>query len=436
LGVLPVSRKNGRLALDGKGTPVDWVVKMRRLPADAALDRRIRSNRMSPQDVDQIARTLSRFFTNLPPITIRPDQYRHRLLDHVRGNRDALLANSELDAGMVRRAHEAQLLALQLAGEMFDHRVLDGRIVEGHGDLRPEHIYLAPSPTIIDCIEFNKELRQLDVLDELCFLAMECDLLDSAATGDEVISQYRRVAGDHFPDRLVAFYKSYRACVRAKVSSLRAGQATGAGQVEAQRTAQDYLRLADTYGAEIGPPVLIIVRGLTGTGKTTLATRLAELLEIERFETDAIRRELFGESRSPAAYGADNYRPENRDRVYDEMLRRARSVLDSGWSAIVDGTFLTTKSRLDALALASGSRAAPLVVECRCPDDVAQERIAARLAEGDSWSESRREIHSHQQHAEEPDPLGLSVCHVDTTLSLPAMEQVVLDRLGRDWRRE
>jgi predicted kinase len=117
------------------------------------------------------------------------------------------------------------------------------------------------------------------------------------------------------------------------------------------------------------------------------------------------------------------------------MLHRAHKLLESGRSAIVDGTFLTAKSRMEAVALASGGRAVPLVVHCHCPDEVALQRIAERITSGDSLSEARPEIHANQKINEEPDPPGLQVCHIDTTLSLPAMVEVVLKRLGTEWTR-
>ena len=103
----------------------------------------------------------------------------------------------------------------------------DGRIVEGHGDLRPEHIYLAPKPTIIDCIEFNFDFRRLDVLDELGFLDMELTQLGAERVGAQILERYRQSSGDMFGAALLDFYRSYRACVRAKVSALRGKQLTG-----------------------------------------------------------------------------------------------------------------------------------------------------------------------------------------------------------------
>jgi uncharacterized protein len=122
----------------------------------------------------------------------------------------------------ILRIHTAQLLFLHLQAEILESRVCDGRIVEGHGDLRPEHVYLTPTPVVIDCIEFNSEFRQLDVLDELSFLAMECDRLGAPGVGRQLIDYYRETAQDQAPESLVAYYKSYRAAVRAKVNMLRA----------------------------------------------------------------------------------------------------------------------------------------------------------------------------------------------------------------------
>jgi aminoglycoside phosphotransferase family enzyme/predicted kinase len=434
LGVLPVVKRNGRYSISGAGPAVDWVVKMRRLPAERALDRLIQSGGVEPGGVEQIAELLSTFFTQLAPLTIRPHEFRSKLEDHLRQNRSDLLAPANgIDQAAVRRIHEAQLLMLRLLPELFDQRVLDGRIVEGHGDLRPEHIYLNTSPTVIDCVEFNPEFRQLDVLDELCFLSMECEHLNAGWIGKEILKQYQIDSGDRCPARLAAFYKCYRACVRAKVCSLRARQVEGRQRADAQQLTLRYLELADRERLGLGRPVLLIVRGLTGTGKTTLAARLAEFLEIERLETDAIRRKLFGKSKTPAEFGAAAYRAENRERVYEEMLSSAEQLIQSGRSAILDGTFLSSKSRSDALAVAARWGVVPLIVHCHCPEDVALRRISARLSAGNTLSESRPDIYQQQKVLDERDPHGAPVCRVDTTASLPAMTQAVLKRLGAEW---
>jgi predicted kinase len=268
---------------------------------------------------------------------------------------------------------------VRLYPEMIESRVCDGRIVEGHGDLRPEHIYLTPTPVVIDCVEFRRDFREIDVLDELCFLAMECERLGAAYIGKQILDYYCRVSADHPPAALAMLYRAYRACVRAKVHVLRARQLSGVQRSAAQGDARDYLQLADRYAARLGPPVMLLVRGRSGTGKSTLAAALAEGLALEYLTTDVLRQELFGTGQA-AAFQQGSYTPENRQRVYDVLAQRATELLSSGVSVVVDGTFLTRASRRPLLEAAQQHRAVSLILECTCPLPVAQQRIAARRA--------------------------------------------------------
>jgi aminoglycoside phosphotransferase family enzyme len=131
---------------------------MRRLPVDASLDVLMRDGRILAPAIEQLAKTLSAFYENLPPIMVTVDGFRKSIERHVTANREELIAGTHhLDKTEIQRVHEAQLRILKLAPDLLDDRVRNGRIVEGHGDLRPEHIYFTPSPVIIDCVEFNQE---------------------------------------------------------------------------------------------------------------------------------------------------------------------------------------------------------------------------------------------------------------------------------------
>ena len=130
---------------------------------------------------------------------------------------------------------------------MFDNRVLAGRIVDGHGDLRPEHIYLEHPPAVIDCIEFSTELRRVDIADELNFLAMECQRLGHASLGQLVLSTYQKVCGDEIPPTISSFYRSYRACVRSKVATLQLQQRSEEQRRSLKRLTHQYLDWADHY---------------------------------------------------------------------------------------------------------------------------------------------------------------------------------------------
>jgi aminoglycoside phosphotransferase family enzyme/predicted kinase len=426
LGVLPITIDyKGRIVIGGSGRAIDWLVKMRRLPADRMLDELIRTGRLGDAESERLAGWLAGHYHRLSPIFMEAGDYRAAIERHVRSNRAELLsAQHGLPTELIKRCHAAQLRFLVLDKAQFAARVCDGRIVDGHGDLRPEHVCLDAEPIVFDCVEFNAELRRVDVADELAFLAMECEHLGAERVGQRILDAYRQQSHDHFSAALEKFYKCYRACVRAKVAALAAAQAPAP---TADRRALGYLALADRYAAQLGPPTVIVVGGLMGSGKSTLACSLAELLGSEWLSTDAIRRELLGASPAPAAFGEGLYSPELRTQVYNELFQRTELLLRAQVSVVLDGTFLTAAQREAAMGLARAAGAVPLVVRCACPAEVAMERIEQRAA--GSLSEARRDLYAAQQSGEEPFDGG-NILTVDTTMPLRVQESAVLDALG------
>ena len=429
LGVLPVIRNRfGRLQLGGSGATVDWVVAMRRLNADRSLEALICSGRITPSQVAQLADRLADFYRRLPPLTIRAQEYRQRIEAHVRANHAVLCAAvDKLDVAALKRLYSRQLRVLSFRPEWLENRVCDGRVVEGHGDLRPDHIYFQPGPIVIDCIEFNAEFRQLDVLDELSFLAMECDLRQVGWIGRQVLERYRQTNDDRPPDGLLAFYKCYRATVHAKVAALRAAQHPADAQA-AWDQARQYVHLADSYAADLGPPLLVVMRGPAGCGKSSVAAGLSERLGLEVLQTDSIRHELFPAAERATQRG-DVYGEGNRGRVYHELLRRAEQLMDQQLSLILDGTFGSPRWLTAALAAGTSRHFATLVVDCRCPDEVALKRIADRLQAGGAVSEATPDVYRRQRQAFESLPEGLPVCRLNTAHSLPALLARVHKRL-------
>lgn len=330
---------------------------------------------------------------------------------------------------MVKRCHAAQLRFMAMEHQQFEKRVCDGRIVHGHGDLRPEHICLENEPVIFDCIEFSDELRQVDVADELGFLAMECDYLGADRLGQEILDVYKQISSDNLATELTNFYKCHRACVRAKVAALVAEQVVSPHDHDAHERSLAYLNLADRYAAQLGPPTAIVVCGLMGSGKTTLATTLANLLGSDYLSTDAIRRELLGASPTPAAFNEGHYTAESRQHIYNELLRRAAILLRQRVSVVLDGTFIRTAHQEAAVALSRAARAVPLVVHCSCPTELALERIEHRST-GPGLSEARSQLYASQQSEEE----RLSVAdamEVDTTVILRLQVAAAVDSLRR-----
>jgi uncharacterized protein len=416
LRVVPVIRTGaGGYCWEGAGEVADWVVEMRRLPTELTLESLHRRGKLQAAHIDRLTETLVNFYRSLAPLSLTPQQYRERCLSHVRANMQELLAiKHHLPRGVVERVHSFQLQLLNLQPKLFEDRIRAGRIVDGHGDLRPEHICLSDPVVIFDCIEFNPEFRCIDVADELAFLA---------------VSNYGERSGDRPPAALIDFYKSYRACVRAKVAALRADQLQGEAQNTAALDAQRHLNLADKYSAPWLHPLVIAVGGLAGTGKTTLATALADALGAELLRTDIVRQELFGAGRHSAAVDDGIYGLEARKRVYGELFRRSAALHADRISIVLDGTFSTPELLDRAQKLATETRSVFTAIECICRPDVAHQRIGQRLAKGLDASEARPEIHDIQRMRWESWPAAIPQIRIDTEQPLDRKVEQILAAL-------
>jgi aminoglycoside phosphotransferase family enzyme len=249
LGAVPLAvDRQGKVRIGGQGAILDWLVKMRRLPAERMLDYRIRHHLLQPAELRAAAEWLANFYRDCTAEEISGGEYRERYLTDVRANYKALVRpHCELPAAPAGRVRDTQIALLETAPELFDQRAVQGRIVEGHGDLRPEHVCLESPPVVFDRLEFNRSFRIVDAADELAGLSMECDLLDAPQVEGELFDAYGRITGDRPSPQLVMFYKAHRACVRARLAiwHLRNGERSTWPRWCA--VARTYLEHAESY---------------------------------------------------------------------------------------------------------------------------------------------------------------------------------------------
>jgi aminoglycoside phosphotransferase family enzyme len=224
LGVVPLTKEHDkRLALAGRGDVVDWLVEMRRLPEELMLDRVILDHTIKrdhgSRQIGAVADVLIAFYRSTPPADLSPSSYvqqfarEHAITEEVLSDPRFDLNREQLSHALNRVRH-----GLKEDAAILEDRVREGRVVEGHGDLRPEHVCLTDPPVIIDCLEFRRALRLVDPFDELTFLALECARLDAGWIGERLIERCADGLGERPSTSLLEFYWSYRACLRARLA--------------------------------------------------------------------------------------------------------------------------------------------------------------------------------------------------------------------------
>jgi aminoglycoside phosphotransferase family enzyme len=241
----------GRLGLGGAGRTVDWLVEMRRLPDAAMLDRAIAEGRADPRTLEPAARLLAGFYRDATPVGDIVDPCTQLLMDLDQDLRELRRLDHGLPAPAVARVGDALSRAIERDRALIERRAREGHLVEGHGDLRPEHIALAPRPVVIDCLEFNRRLRILDPVDELGYLALECERLGDPRAGAVFLDVYRDATGDRPPPRLIALHQGRRALLRAKLALWHPRDARGGSDRWAAR-ARHYLDLAADRAGRLG----------------------------------------------------------------------------------------------------------------------------------------------------------------------------------------
>ena len=220
LGVIPLAMTPaGNLALGDRSKIVDWLVEMRRLPDELLLDKAILANSVTSRAVESVSVALAEFYVKSKPVHISGQDYVERFArEHDLNVLVVTNRQFDLDGQQVTKAIAIVENMLRKTPARLEARALGSKIVDGHGDLRPEHICLEEPPVIIDCLEFNRDLRLADPLDEIAYLDLECTILGANWIGRQVLTRYLERSSDEADRELGQFYWAYRACLRARLS--------------------------------------------------------------------------------------------------------------------------------------------------------------------------------------------------------------------------
>ena len=405
LGVADITGPDGEVC--------DHLVVMRRMPEAARLSTRLAAGEDVTGCLRGVARQLADLHAAAPTSRTDPSLAEMATTEAVGRNWEdsrttlAQFAGTVIDHDEIERV--AGLAQQFLAGRqrLFEARIRDGMIRDGHGDLLAQDIFCLPDgPRILDCLEFADHYRIGDTLLDACFLAMDLERLGHPELGQRFLDWYEEDAGTPRPRGLTHHYLAYRAHVRAKVSCLRHAQ----GDATAGEDARRLHRLAWRH-LEQGRVVLVLVGGLPGTGKSTVARALAEQADAELLRSDELRKELAGlavTTDASASYRQGLYDPAHVARVYDELRDRARQLLEQGVSVVLDASWTSAAERDAAAELAEETSSGLVQLRCSVPLEVARARLTSRPREHEP-SDATEEVLEAMTGDDDPWPQATTI---------------------------
>ncbi len=424
LGVVPIVGAKDGLRFEGDGEPVEWAVKMQRLPEAATLQQRLRRDEVSPATVEMLARRIALFHqaaqSNETIASFgRFEAVSQNLLDILRQSQAHVGQTVHADVfAKLRQLIEATLSRLR---PLIDGRAEHGWTRDTHGDLHLDHIYHFPGRqppedyVIIDCIEFNDRFRFIDTVADMAFAYMDFCYYGRRDLAGQFARAYFTAIKDEDGRALLPLYAAYRASVRGSVEGMkcREPEVSELDRLAALQRARAYWLLA--LGLLAPPaqrPGLLLIGGLPGTGKSTVARHLAERAGFQVVRSDMVRKELAGLSPSQPAspqLRADLYTSQWNDRTYADCLERVDKLLFAGKRVIVDASFREDHRRQHFLETAVRWGVPAAMILCRAGPETVRRRLEKRHA-GPSdadWAVYQWSAHNWQ----EPSPVTQRFFH-------------------------
>ena len=386
LSVVPITGSVEQAQWGGEGKVIEYAVKMRAFPQEAQLDRVLALEGLQPVQMDILARWIADFHalaevakgdSNFgdPDIIFQPiEENFKQLRQHI------------TDVKILRTLAELEQWSeatFKILHPVFCQRKIDGFVRECHGDMHLQNIaWQDDTPIVFDCIEFSPSLRWIDVISDVAFLLMDLQDRQESQLAQRFLNNYLEYTGDYGGVSVLRFYQVYRALVRAKIDAIRADQPgiSSAEQAKAKEDFNDYLQLACGYIQPIRPQ-LIITRGVSASGKSTVSKTLLEHLCALRIRSDVERKRLFGigaNDAGKAAVGEGMYTTEATEKTYRTLEELAGQVLDAGYSVIVDAVFLHHHERQRFKKLAESREIPFVIVECTAGAETLRARIVQR----------------------------------------------------------
>ena len=441
LGVCQIvgTGERARVQLESVGADKvsEYAVRMQRFATDDVLDRQVALGRIAPEILEVFGRTLADIHATLPSVTVdapwgEPESVRALLS----GNLLECAAAAEEFGGRGRVMALRSPLEGRLAqaSPWIAIRRITARVRECHGDLHSRNIIVRQGRLVpFDCLEYEPAFRWIDVADEIAFLSSDLSSRGHGAHAHAFLSAYLERSGDYHACRVIKLYEAHRALVRAKVAAIAAALQRNGAEREALRA--EYERLVAHASAALAArhPRLVLMSGLSGSGKTWLARQLADRLAAVHLRSDIERKRRAGLTaleRSESGVAVGLYDTEVSEQVYDDLAREAYDGLTGGYTVIVDATLLRREQRRRFGELGARAKAPTYLVSCAAPLEVLRQRLQERFAGRQDASEADASVLEWQRRRLEPIGADEPFEAVEIESSDPQALGKVLARLG------
>jgi hypothetical protein len=408
IDVLPVTADGDGFRIGGDGPVADYVVRMAQFDRSFELDRMLASGELSPERIREIAGIVSWFHRSAPPA---PSSSAY-------GTPEVLLVpmieNLDRTENLEHSAEECEAIEAVRSWTVAEHRRLDevlrrrkeeGFVRECHGDMHTGNMVVWNGKVMIfDCIDFNPNLSVIDVMSDAAFLFMDLQHSGSPGLAWVFLNTYLSNGGDYGGLRVLRLYCTYRAMVRAKVTAIRLMQESDPESLRATlEEHRSYLSLALEY-VHPEPPVLLLMNGVSGSGKSVVAAKLSESGGFVHVRSDIERKRLFGIAPllGSRPSGIDIYTREATEQTYRILLDAAESAISGNWPVIVDATFLRESQRRPFIELAGRLGCRCRILSLTAPEEILRMRLIERLAHGADPSEADLAVLEVQLGSAEP----------------------------------
>jgi len=426
--------------VEGEGPLLEYAVKMQQFATADRMDNVTARGELTTEQIDQLAQIVAEFHERIPVATSdSPFGTLEVIQQRIMQNFEQVLQNTDdmEISSMCSQLHDWSEMALENRRDLIAQRKQEGAVRECHGDMHMANIVmLEGKPVIYDCLEFAEDLRWIDTVSEVAFLYMDLDFHHQHKLALRFLNQYMSRRGDYAGLGLLCIYLVYRAMVRAKVNSIEAKQQASNPKIAADylATTKSYLALARNYIESFASPVLIILHGLSGSGKSWLAEQLLESYGAIQIRSDVERKRLLGleaQAKTKSDIGQGAYSKDMTTQTYQRLLELANLILQAGPSVIVDATFLKKSHREKFQELALSLKIPYVILDLQASEETLKTRIVKRAKQEQDASEATLRVLHQQLETDE----AITASESEYTIQVNTERELDLNELAQQIRQ-